>query len=97
VSDEEMDAIRYARGGRDDPEVLANCPYFKVRRLLGVGKRHRLRVGECFVSLLCVAGEGTLRHEDVAYPVRRGDSYFLPAYMGEFEYEGEMTLLLSEL
>ena len=56
-------------------------------------------VGEdSFVSLLVTAGAGVLTHGDTDYPLRAGDSYFLPAGMGEYHVrgtDGAVTLILS--
>ena len=98
IGDGEVDALRYAGGGREDPEILANSAYFKVRRFVLENSQREESVGaDSFISLLCVAGEGILQHENLEYPIRAGESYFLPAGMGAYRMEGSMTLLCSEL
>ncbi len=96
ILEEEVDALRYACGGREDGEVLANCPYFKVRRLSVTSEGRTEEVFDSFQSLICVAGEGRIIHRGISYSVCRGDSYFLPAGMGEYECRGEMTLICAE-
>ena len=96
ISEEEIDAIRYARGGREDGETLAHCPYFRARRFVGTEEERAETVKDRFHVLLCVAGEGTLTHREISYPLARGDSYFLPAGMGDYTYRGEMTLICAE-
>lgn len=95
----EIDRIRFSRKPTlDVGECLAACPYFEVHRLtlstvplmLTVTKRS-------FHHLLCVGGEGELTHGGERYPVARGDSYFLPAGMGEYSLSGNATLLLAHL
>lgn len=94
----EVDAIRYARGKSEGVgELLANSEYFKVRRLT-LDATEKLCVGkDSFTSLLCLDGECKLTHNGESYRVCKGDSYFLPADMGEFELAGKATLVLSEI
>ena len=96
-AESEVEEIRFERG-QGDSDLLANSRYFKVRRQTVSGEGEELfRNGDSFTSLLCVAGEGALWHAGSEYPVRKGDSYFLPAGMGEYTVSGEMTVLCSEL
>ena len=51
-----------------------------------------------FVSLLAIDGRGEIRHGGVTYPISAGDSYYLPAGMGEFSISSEgLKVLLSSL
>ncbi len=98
-TEKEIDAIRFAKGRTDDA-MLANSPYFRVyRRELSLKDGvFEGRVGkESFSSLLCIGGLGVLIYEGEAYPIARGDSYFLPAGMGDYRIEGDLTWLVSEL
>ena len=97
-SEDEITAVRFAKG--DDlgvGECLANSEYFSVRRLT-VGEKTGLSVSDdSFMSVLCIEGDGNIIYDGECFPVSKGDSYFLPARMGEFEVEGNMTLILSEI
>ena len=99
-TEEEVNAIRYARVADDergDPSLLAACPYFTVRRL-SVNGRETLALDEkSFLHLLCLSGDCTLVQDAEKHPVARGDSYFLPAGLGDCRLEGEATLLLTTL
>ena len=53
--------------------------------------------GDSFRHLLCVEGEGAVVHGGVRYPLRQGDSYFLPAALGECAVEGACRVLLSRV
>ena len=97
VSDREVEEIRYALGGKDDPECLANSPYFKVRSLEVDGTvRSDFVSDESFLFLLCVAGEGNIVYGGDEYPIRKGEGYFLPAGMGDYQYKGSMKMIGSE-
>ncbi len=98
IDDREIDAFRYAGAGTDDAECLANCPYFKVRRLTVSDQTKQESVGEgSFAFLLCVEGEGSLLHDGKEYSITRGEGYFLPAGMGDYQYRGTMKMICSEL
>ena len=76
---------------------MFSCRYFRAYRL-DVSGRVRLRCdGRSFQHLLCVEGSGAVRTEQDIYPFRRGESYFLPAALGEYIIEGPCRLLLSRI
>lgn len=76
---------------------MFSCPYFRAFRL-DVRTVAQLRCdGRSFQHLLCVEGSGVLVCDHVRYPFRRGDSYFLPAMMGDYELEGNSRVLISRL
>ena len=95
-SNEAIDAIRYECGSKDG-ETLADCRYFKVKRLEICDEGHVLVTEESFVHLLCISGGGKLICEDKEYEICRGDSYFLPAGLGDLLLEGNMTVILSRI
>ena len=98
-SEGEISAIRYSRApSMTVGECLAACPYFEVRRLTLSDMPTALSVTpKSFHHLLCVGGEGELAHGESTYPITRGDSYFLPAGMGEYSLKGNATVLVSSL
>jgi len=95
-TDCESESIRYSRGKTEN--CLAASKYFKVDKLdLSAGKSTELTVDKCFVSLLCVDGEGAIEYNGEEYPIKVGDSYFLPAGMGKCEICGNVTILCSTI
>lgn len=75
-------------------EVLA-CEYFRVRRAEVKTRIDLATDGESFTHLMCVRGEGNIVCSGESYPFRQGDSYFLPAALGEYAVEGDGSLVLS--
>lgn len=98
-SDKEIDGIRYSRKPTHNAgECLAACPYFEVSRLTLTDTPKTLNVtARSFHHLLCVEGEGEIVFGGECYPITRGDSYFLPAGMGEYSLLGNATVLLSTI
>lgn len=57
---------------------LATCPYFTAE-VWTVAEEMTLPAIDTFRSLLCLSGAGTLTAHGVDYPVKKGDSVYLPA------------------
>lgn len=90
-----------ANSGADFPAFtmaeMFSCRYFRAYRV-DVRTGVELRCdGNSFQHLLCVEGAGMLTAGDQALPFRRGDSFFLPAALGEYKIEGRSRLLLSRI
>lgn len=81
----------------DGVQEVLTCEYFRVRRA-EVKRRIDLSTeGGSFTHLMCVRGEGDILCGGRNYPFRQGDSYFLPAALGEYAVEGDCSLLLSSV
>lgn len=79
----------------DGVQEVLTCEYFRVRRA-EVKRRIDLSTeGGSFTQLMCVRGGGDILCGGRNYPFRQGDSYFLPAALGEYAVEGDCSLLLS--
>ena len=79
----------------DGVQEVLTCEYFRVRRA-EVKRRVGLSTdGGSFTHLMCVRGGGDILCGGRNYPFRQGDSYFLPAALGEYAVEGDCSLLLS--
>ena len=50
---------------------------------------------DAFALLTVVAGEGAIRHRGRIYPLQYGDSYLLPACLGQYDLCGNMGLLIG--
>lgn len=73
------------------------CEYFRAFRIDVRGLVNLRTDGRSFQHLLCVEGAGAIRQGGVDYEFAKGDSYFIPAAMGEYELAGKGRLLLSRL
>ena len=81
----------------DGVQEVLTCEYFRVRRA-EVKRRIDLSTeGGSFTHLMCVRGGGDILCGGRNYPFRQGDSYFLPAALGEYAVEGDCSLLLSSV
>lgn len=97
-TDDEINALRYSTECADGGEVLASCEYFTVRRYALDGEE-RLTAGKnSFVSVLVVDAEDAVIESDGReYPVKKGESWFIPADTGEFAIRGKANVIVSEI
>ncbi len=74
-----------------DPDVLADCEYFTVKRRSAA---YDGVVGEdSFTALLVVDGSATLRYNSGEMALNQYDCVFMPADMGEFTLAGNFEIL----
>lgn len=90
-----------ANSGVSFPEFtmaeMFSCRYFRAYRL-DVRQSAALRCdGSSFQHILCVEGNGSIRCEAGEYPFEGGDSFFMPAALGEYKIEGRCRVLLSRI
>ncbi len=97
-SDAERNSVAFERGQTSsDGTLLANSKYFSVIKK-NVSSDSTLTVDkDSFAHLLCVGGEGSLSFDGINYPISRGDSYFLPANLGDVTLEGNLELIISRV
>lgn len=76
---------------------MFSCDYFRAYRV-DVHTAAGLRCdGRSFQHLLCVEGSGVLCASGEELSFQQGDSFFLPAAMGEYKIAGKSRLLLSRI
>lgn len=76
---------------------MFSCHYFRAYRL-DVRRSVELRCdGRSFQHMLCVEGSGIIRSEAGEYPFEQGESYFMPAALGDYKIEGRCRVLLSRI
>jgi mannose-6-phosphate isomerase len=75
-------------------EALVRCPYFTLDRVTSAVPFRVGAEGQCR-AVVCIDGGGELVSDGVRYPMTLGDTYLLPAAVGECECKprGEMTVL----
>ena len=74
---------------------MFTCRYFQASR---IDVRNNVTLncdGTTFHHVLCVEGSGEIIKKNRKWNVSRGDSYFMPAAMGEYEIRGACRVLLS--
>lgn len=96
-SEEEIDKIRYSNGKNNEAE-LANCEYFNVKKYSLDNKNITLNCDEAsFNSILCLDGNGEIVYNDEHYSLSKGDSYFIPAGIGDYTILGKVEVVVSRM
>lgn len=94
-TEEEIRSLRFSDAS-GDPSEIAACAFFRVRKLTLSDVPQVLTAEDSFLSLLCIDGDGTIHLGSTAYPIRKGDSYFIPRGCASVTLTGNATLLISE-
>ena len=97
-SEEEINAIRFeAKDELDDENTLAHCRYFRVKKLNVAGEITLNSEKDSFSSILCIEGNAVIEFDGDKYPLSSGDSYFIPAGLGEYKITGNGEIIVSSL
>ncbi len=81
----------------DERRLLADCPLFKVWKLDTNGSISGNAGEDSFVSLLIMAGSGTLECCGEKLELTKGDSIFIPANAGEYTLNGEFEIIETRI
>jgi mannose-6-phosphate isomerase len=76
---------------------LAASPYFVTHKGVVQGEWRLVTSPDSFDILVVCEGEGAVRWADGAEPVKAGDCLLVPASMGGYVLDGQMTVLRSRL
>lgn len=74
---------------------MFSCSHFKAYCIHLNGAISLCTEGISFHHLLCVDGQGIIRQDERDYPIRCGESYFIPAAVSRYQIEGACKILLS--
>ncbi len=76
-----------------DPETLANCEYFNVKKRKVNGSLTSFADEDSFVSILCI--EGSVKLFD--FTLNKGQCAFVPSGLNDFEILGNGTIIESRV
>ena len=97
-TDEEIQALRYETGPDKHGKTLCNCQYFKVKKHVTSvdGNTDFFVSDKSFKSVLVLhADHAHLEHDGTLYELTTGDSFFLPAGMGNVILSGDAAVLVT--
>lgn len=81
--------------GDFDLKILSECEFFKVYHFDLHGRCHLNAGKESFHSILVLDGLMEMETSGENYILEKGDSYFVPAYFGEYWLRGKGSFILS--
>lgn len=95
-SEAEIDKIRFSANVKNN-NTLASCEYFKVDKFNIDGTLQFSTSDESFASLLCLDGSGKIQFNGECFSFTKGDSYFVPADLGQFSIEGKLEVIVTKI
>lgn len=95
-NEEEIDKIRFSTNVKNNT-TLASCEYFTVDKFNIDGEITLNTDEKSFNSVLCLDGNGTLEFNGESFPITKGDSYFIPANLGDYLIKGSLEIIISKI
>lgn len=94
---ESLPAIRRTSSDHSEIVTIIECPYFvTLLHQLRVGDYARLNTGKThFHILTCIEGETIIEAKDISYDLLLGETYLIPAALGEYRLRGRGRVLRS--
>ena len=77
--------------------LLASCEFFNVEKYIIDTPCTFSANAESFNSILCLEGAGEIEYQGECFPVYKGDSYFVPAGIGEYSVSGNLEIIISKI
>lgn len=96
-TENEIKDIRYANGGSEAPECLADSKYFKVLKVAICGERFFNADESSFHCIISVKGDFVIDYQNEKYNAECGECVYIPAGSGNYKIIGECELLISSI
>lgn len=78
---------------QDEIQILSNNDFFGVKKIETNNTfKYRSNLDTCYLINI-VDGNGSIKTTNKKYEIKKGDSFLIPASLGEYEFEGKMTIL----
>ena len=94
--DDEIEKIQFSTNAKNI-NSLASCEFFKVDKYNIDGDFAFSTNAESFNSLLCLSGKGNINYKGEKFSISKGDSYFIPANIGDYTVEGNLEIIVSSI
>ena len=95
-NEEEIDKIRFSTNAKNYT-TLASCEYFTVNKYTLDGEINLNANENSFNSILCLDGNGEIIFNEESFPITKGDSYFVPAKLGDYLIKGNLEIIVSKI
>ena len=95
-NEEEINKIRFSTNVKNDT-TLASCEYFTVDKYTLDGEVSLNTDEKSFNSVLCLDGNGILEYRGERFLIAKGDSYFVPANLGDYAIKGNLEIVVSKI
>ena len=95
-NEEEINKIRFSTNVKNDT-TLASCEYFTVDKYTLDGEIQLNTDEKSFNSVLCLDGYGAIKYNNESFDIKKGDSYFIPANLGNYSINGKLEIIISKI
>lgn len=86
------------RSAGTEVQLLADCDYFTALKADLNGTSYCMEADEkSFVHVLTIKGKGEIHCGDTVYPFKKGESFFIPAGMGNVTIKGKCSIINTEI
>ncbi len=97
IKQDKRQNITSTNGQEDICKMVMDCNYFKVD-VLNVTENYQAKSRkDTFEAYMVVEGKGKLETKGKEYDIKIGESFILPASLGEYEIKGNIKLLKAYL
>ena len=97
IKQDKRQNITSTNGQEDICKMVMDCNYFKVD-VLNVTENYQAKSNkDTFEAYMVVEGKGKLETKGKEYDIKIGESFILPASLGEYEIKGNIKLLKAYL
>lgn len=79
----------------DGTRLLGSCEYFAVKEIKLSGSKTFYADEKSYHAILVASGEAELIADNYAQRIKRGETVFIPANLGEYTLLGKATILLT--
>jgi mannose-6-phosphate isomerase len=78
---------------QNNSNVMVDCQYFTTNFIPLNGNLNNAKSKNSFTVYMCVEGEFELNYNDEKYCYKKGDTVLIPAFLTDFQLNGEASLL----
>lgn len=74
-------------------KTLVKSKYFISEKIEVLQQYKDKTYGESFYIFNCISGKGKLLYKELKYSLQPGDTFMIPAFLGEFNIEGKIDMI----
>jgi len=93
INYDKVDTFRAYDKKVNQSNVIVDCPYFTTNFVPLEGSEAVSKKGDSFTVYMCIDGEFELKHDDVTFKYKKGDTILIPAAMNDYVLNGKASIL----
>lgn len=93
INYDKVDTYRTYDKKVNQSNVIVDCPYFTTNFVPLEGSEAVSKKGDSFTVYMCIDGEFELKHNDITFKYKKGDTILIPAAMNDYVLNGKASIL----